>query len=129
MPGECLVRRVITDAQGNTTTILLHYRTVRDSCPPVRPLQPSDPADPDSPKVPGDPLVPTGPVATRPDGTQHVEVACDVTEAVTHGTMDTAGAEALFKRHFAATAVAGGDGVTPPGQSMKNSSGGGYLLH
>ena len=125
VPGECLVRRVITDAQGNTTTILLRYQTVRDSCPPVRPLQPSDPADPDSPKVPGDPLVPTGPVATRPDGTQHVEVACDVTEAVTHGTMDAAGAEALFKRHFAATDVDGGDGVTLTVQSMKNSSGGG----
>ena len=129
VPGECTVKRVIADAQGNTTTILLHYRTVRDSCPPVRPLQPSDPADPDSPKVPGDPLVPTGPVATRPDGTQHVEVACDVTEAVTHGTMDAAGAEALFKRHFAATDVDGGDGVTLTVQSMKNSSGGGYLLH
>ncbi len=128
VPGGCLIRRVITDAQGNTTTILLHYQTTRDNCPPVRPLQPSDPADSDSPQVPGDPLVPTGPVATRPDGTQHVEVACDVTEAVTHGTMDAAGAEALFKRHFATTDVDGGDGVTLTVQSMKNA-GGGYLLH
>ncbi len=128
VPGECTVKRVITDAQGNTTTILLRYRTVRDSCPPVRPLEPSDPADPDGPRVPGDPLAPTGSVTTNPDGTQHVEVACDVTEAVTHGTMDTAGAEALFKRHFAATDVDGGDGVTLTVQSMKNSSGG-YLLH
>ncbi|MEB1815084.1 hypothetical protein, partial [Adlercreutzia mucosicola] len=66
VPGECLVRRVITDAQGNTTTILLHYRTTRDSCPVVRPLEPADPADPSGPQVPGEPLEPTGPVAVRP---------------------------------------------------------------
>ena len=123
VPGECLIRRVITDAQGNTTTILLHYRTTRDSCPVVRPLEPADPADPSGPQVPGEPLEPTGPVAVRPDGTQSVEVACDVTEAVTHGTMDAAAAEALLRRHFALSDVDGGDGVTLTVQSMKNAAG------
>ena len=123
VPGECLIRRVITDAQGNTTTINLHYRTTRDSCPVVRPLEPADPADPGGPQVPGEPLEPTGPVAVRPDGTQSVEVACEVTEAVTHGTMGAAGAEALLRRHFALSDVDGGDSVTLTVQSMKNAAG------
>ncbi len=123
VPGECLIRRVITDAQGNTTTINLHYRTTRDSCPVVRPLEPADPADPGGPQVPGEPLEPTGPVTIRPDGTQSVEVACEVTEAVTHGTMGSAGAEALLRRHFALSDVDGGDGVTLTVQSMKNAAG------
>ena len=100
VPGECLIRRVITDAQGNTTTINLRYQTVRDNCPPVRPLQPSDPSDPDSPKVPGDPLSPSGPVKEDPDGTQHAEVDCEVTEATGPGTMDASGALALLERHY-----------------------------
>ncbi len=100
VPGECLIRRVITDAQGNTTTINLRYQTVRDNCPPVRPLQPSDPSDPDSPKVPGDPLSPSGPVTEDPDGTQHAEVDCEVTEATGPGTMDASGALALLERHY-----------------------------
>ncbi|MVX62014.1 hypothetical protein GKZ27_11235 [Enterorhabdus mucosicola] len=123
VPGECLIRRVITDSQGNTTTILLHYRTTRDSCPVVRPLEPADPADPGGPQAPGEPLEPTGPVAVRPNGTQSVEVACDVTEAVTHGTMGADGAEALLRRHFALSDVDGGDGVTLTVQSMKNAAG------
>ena len=122
-PGTCTVKRVITDSQGNTTTILLHYRTTRDSCPVISPWEPVDPSDPDGPQQPGDALEPTGPVSTRPDGTQSAEVSCEVTEAVTHGTMDASGAEALLRRHFALSDVDGGDGVTLTVQSMKNAAG------
>lgn len=122
-PGECLVRRVITDDQGNTTTINLHYRCVRDSCPPVSPLEPVDPDDPTGPKQPGDPLQPDGPVTTDPDGSQHVEVSADVTEAVTRGVMDALGAEDLLRRHFALADADGGTGVTLTMQSMENASG------
>ena len=107
VPGECLIRRVITDAQGNTTTINLHYQTTRDNCPPVRPLQPSDPSDPDSPKVPGDPLSPSGPVTTDPEGTQHVTVDCEASEAVRSGAMDRDGALALLQRHYDVAALDG----------------------
>ena len=106
-PGECLVRRVITDNQGNTTTINLHYRCVRDSCPVVRPWEPVDPTDPTGPKEPGEPLPPTGPVTTGPDGAQRVEVTAEVTEAVSRGAMDASGAEALLRRHFDLAAVDG----------------------
>ena len=122
-PSECLVRRVITDSQGNTTTINLHYRCVRDSCPPVSPLQPVDPDDPTGPKQPGDPLQPDGSVTTDPDGSQHVEVSADVTEAVTRGVMDASGAEDLLRRHFALADADGGTGVTLTVQSMENASG------
>ena len=122
-PGTCTVKRVITDAQGNTTTILLHYRTTRDSCPVISPWEPVDPSDPDGPQQPGDALEPTGPVSTRPDGTQSAEVSCEVTEAVSHGTMGADGAEALLRRHFALSDVDGGDGVTLTVQSMKNAAG------
>ena len=122
-PGECLVRRVITDSQGNTTTINLRYRCVRDSCPPVSPLQPKDPADPAGPKVPGDPLRPAGPVTTGPDGTQHVEVAADVTEAVARGVMGYDGAEALLRRHFALGTAGGGAAPSVAVQSMEDASG------
>ena len=122
-PGTCTVKRVITDSQGNTTTILLHYRTTRDSCPVISPWEPVDPSDPDGPQQPGDALEPTGPVSTRPDGTQSAEVSCEVTEAVTHGTMGADGAEALLRRHFALSDVDGGDGVTLTVQSMKNAAG------
>lgn len=122
-PGECLVRRVITDDQGNTTTINLHYRCVRDSCPPVSPLQPVDPDAPTGPKQPGDPLQPDGPVTTDPDGSQHVEVSADVTEAVTRGVMDASDAEDLLRRHFALADADGGTGVTLTVQSMENASG------
>ncbi|MEC4176212.1 hypothetical protein VIN30_07100, partial [Adlercreutzia sp. R7] len=91
--------------------------------PVIRPLQPKDPSDPSGPKEPGDPLAPTGGVATRPDGTQSVEVACEVTEAVSHGTMDGSGAEALLRRHFLPTDVDGGSGVTVTVQSMANAAG------
>ena len=121
-PGACLIRRVITDDQGNTTTINLHYKVVRDNCPVVRPLEPVNPDDPTGPTQPGDPLTPDGPVTTRPDGTQAAEVSCDVTEAVTHGTMGAAGADALLRRHFD-LAGAAGDGVTVTVQSMKNAAG------
>ncbi len=122
-PGTCTVKRVITDSQGNTTTILLHYRTTRDSCPVISPWEPVDPSDPDGPQQPGDALEPTGPVSTRPDGTQSAEVSCEVTEAVSHGTMGADGAEALLRRHFALSDVDGGDGVTLTVQSMKNAAG------
>ncbi|MEC4185068.1 hypothetical protein VJ918_09635, partial [Adlercreutzia sp. R21] len=72
---------------------------------------------------PGDPLEPTGSVTKNPDGTQSVEVACEVTEAVCHGTMDGSGAEALLRRHFLPTDVDGGSSVTVTVQSMKNAAG------
>lgn len=113
---------MITDSQGNTTTINLHYKVVRDNCPVVRPLEPVNPDEPTGPTQPGDPLTPDGPVTTRPDGTQTVEVSCDVTEAVTHGTMGAAGAEALLRRHFDLAGV-DGNGVTVTVQSMENAAG------
>lgn len=121
-PGECLIRHTATDAQGNTTTINVRYCFVRDSCPLVRPYEPVDPADPTGPQEPGDPLSPTGPVTANPDGTQSAEVSCEVTEAVMHGTMDAAGAEALLRRHFALESV-DGDAVTLAVQSMRNAAG------
>lgn len=121
-PGACLIRHVATDAQGNTTTINLTYQLTRDSCPPVRPIQPVDPTDPSGPTQPGDPLTPDGPVVTHPDGTQHTEVSCEVTEAVMRGTMDAADAEALLRRHFAVADVDGGDAAITV-QSMKNAAG------
>ncbi|WP_296008860.1 hypothetical protein [uncultured Adlercreutzia sp.] len=122
VPGECLIRHVATDAQGNTTTINLRYRFVRDNCPTVSPLEPVDPNDPTGPTQPGDPLTPTGPVVTDPDGSQSVEVACDVTEAVTRGTMDAAGAIDLLARHFA-LADADGNQPTVTVQSMRDAAG------
>ena len=122
VPGECTVKRVITDAQGNTTTILLHYSTIRDNCPVVRPLQPSDPADPDSPKVPGDPLSPSGPVTTDPDGTQHVTVDCEASEAVRSGAMDRDGALALLQRHYDVAALDGA-AATLTVRSMQDAAG------
>ena len=122
VPGECLVRRVVTDAQGNTTTINLHYRLTRDSCPPVAPLEPVDPSDPTGPTEPGEPITPDGPVTTDPDGTQHTEVSCEATEAVTRGTMGAAGAEALLLRHFAVADVDGG-AATVTVQSMADAAG------
>ena len=107
-PGECLVRRIVTDSQGNTTTINLTYRLTRDNCPSIRPLQPVDPDDPTGPAEPGDPLMPTSPVVTDPDGTQHTETSCEITEAVTHGTMGVDGAETLLRRHFDLSSVDGG---------------------
>ncbi|MEC4185453.1 hypothetical protein VJ918_11610, partial [Adlercreutzia sp. R21] len=99
------------------------YRLTRDSCPVIRPLEPKDPADPSGPKQPGEPIEPSGPVTEGPDGTQSVEVECEVTEAVCHGTMDGSGAEALLRRHFLPTDVDGGSGVTVTVQSMANASG------
>lgn len=121
-PGACLIRHVATDAQGNTTTINLTYQLTRDSCPPVRPIQPVDPTDPSGPTQPGEALTPDGPVITHPDGTQHTEVSCEITEAVTRGTMDAADAEALLRRHFAVADVDGGDAAITV-QSMKNAAG------
>lgn len=121
-PGTCLIRHVATDAQGNTTTINLTYQLTRDSCPPVRPLQPVDPTDPSGPTQPGEALTPDGPVVTHPDGTQHTEVSCEVTETVVRGTMDAAGAEALLRRHYAVADVDGGDAAITV-QSMKNAAG------
>lgn len=121
-PGTCLIRHVATDAQGNTTTINLTYQLTRDNCPPVRPIQPVDPTDPSGPTQPGEALTPDGPVVTHPDGTQHTEVSCEVTEAVTRGTMDAADAEALLRRHFAVADVDGGDAAITV-QSMKNAAG------
>lgn len=126
-PGECLLRRVVTDDQGNTTTINLHYRVVRDSCPTVSPWVPKDPDDPTGPKEPGDPIQPSSPVTTDPDGTQHTEVSADITEAVTRGVMDYAGAEELLRRHFALSSVDGGSGPTVTVQSISTSGGGGHL--
>lgn len=123
VPGECTVRRVVTDTQGNTTTILLHYRTMRDSCPVVRPLEPIDPDDPDGPTEAGDPLAPTDPVTTDADGAQHTAVACEVTEATGPGSLDAAGAAALLVRHFAVESAAGADAALTV-QSMKDAAGG-----
>lgn len=123
-PGECLLRRVVTDDQGNTTTINLHYRVVRDSCPTVSPWVPKDPDDPTGPKEPGDPIQPSSPVTTDPDGAQHTEVSADITEAVTRGVMDYAGAEELLRRHFALSSVDGGSGPTVTVQSISTSGGG-----
>ena len=123
-PGECLIRRTITDAEGNTTTILLHYRLTRDSCPVIRPLEPVDPDDPTGPTEPGEPLEPDGPVTRKPDGTQYVEVSCEATEAASRGTMDADGAADLLRRHFAFASADGSDGATLEVQSMENASGG-----
>ena len=123
VPGECLVRRVITDAQGNTTTILLHYSTIRDNCPVVRPIVPVDPNDPDGPKAPGDPLSPSGPVTTDPDGTQHATVDCEATEATGPGTVDQVSALALLHRHFDVATLADAR-VHLTVQSMKELAGG-----
>ena len=123
VPGGCLVRRVITDVQGNTTTINLHYQLTRDNCPPVRPLEPVDPADPSGPTQPGEPLTPDGPVTKHPDGTQHTEVTCEVTEAVSRGVMGADGAVALLKRHYAFASVNGG-AASATVQSMSRLGGG-----
>ncbi|WP_296011771.1 hypothetical protein [uncultured Adlercreutzia sp.] len=107
--GECLIRQVSTDAQGNTTTINLTYRLIKDNCPLVRPWEPADPDDPNGPKVPGEALEPDGPVTTDPDGTQHATLSCEATELVRKGTMGAAEAVDLLKRHFALTATDGAD--------------------
>lgn len=123
VPGECTVKRVITDAQGNTTTILLHYSTIRDNCPVVRPIVPVDPNDPDGPKAPDDPLSPSGPVTTDPDGTQHATVDCEATEATGPGTIDQVGALALLQRHFDVATLADARAHLTV-QSMKELAGG-----
>lgn len=120
--GECLIRRVATDAQGNTTTINLRYCFIRDKCPVVRPLKPTDPTDPEGPSTPGDPLAPDGPVTLAPDGTQRASVSCEATEAVTRGTMDDAGAIELLRRHFALQAADGTD-ATLEVRSIQNTAG------
>ncbi|MCR2036018.1 hypothetical protein NSA09_10930, partial [Adlercreutzia mucosicola] len=122
-PGTYLISCTRADADGNTATVNLTYEVFRDECPPIRPLEPIDPADPTGPQKPGEPIEPSGPVTEGADGTQSVEVDCSVTEAVTHGTMDAAGAEALLRRHFLPTDVDGGDKVTVTVQSMKNAAG------
>lgn len=122
-PGECLIRRVATDAQGNTTTINLRYCFIRDNCPVVRPLEPVDPNDPESPARPGEALTPDGPVTLAPDGTQRAEVSCEATEATSRGTMDADGALALLRRHFALEAADGGSASLEV-RSMESASGG-----
>ncbi|MEC4184889.1 hypothetical protein VJ918_08720 [Adlercreutzia sp. R21] len=122
-PGAYLISYMRADADGNTSTVNLTYEVFRDECPVIRPLEPTDPADPTGPKQPGEPIEPSGPVTEGPDGAQSVEVECEVTEAVCHGTMGAAGAEALLRRHFLPTDVDGGSGVTVTVQSMKNAAG------
>lgn len=107
--GECLIRQVSTDAQGNTTTVNLTYRLIKDNCPLVRPWEPADPDDPNGPKVPGEAIEPDGPVTTDPDGTQHATLSCEATELVRKGAMGAAEAVDLLKRHFALTATDGAD--------------------
>lgn len=119
-PGSCLVRRVVTDKQGNTTTVNLTYRLVKPAYPEVYPGGPgTDPDAPDgsgggnpggdseSPKPPVDPVEPP---TIGPDGTQHARVRLMVTEATVPAFMTSAGAQGLLLRHWSPQTV---DGATP----------------
>lgn len=95
--GSCVVRTVATDAQGNRTTVDLHYST-------------REPAYPDFIPDGGDPLVPKDTPWEDPDGTQHASMAYEVTEYTTPGMVGLGDASTILERHGMAVAK---DGSTP----------------
>ncbi len=125
--GSCLVRRVVTDAQGNTTTVNLTYRLVDPVFPQVfpggsgtdpegpdeptggNPGGPGAPTDPDDPAAP-EPVQPDGEPTVDPDGTQHARVSLEVTEGTSAGLLTEPGALALLTRHYT---PANADGTAP----------------
>lgn len=130
-PGSCLVRRVVTDKQGNTTTVNLTYRLVKPAYPdvypggpgtdpgdpdgtgggnPGGPGAPSNPGNPDDPNPPRTPITPDGTPTVDPDGTQHARVSMEVTEGTMAGIMGESAAKALLLRHYTPVCT---DGSTP----------------
>ncbi len=119
-PGSCLVKRVVTDKQGNTTTVNLTYQLVKPAYPEVYPGGPG--TDPDAPdgtgggnpggdsENPKPPVEPVGPPTISSDGTQHARVKLTVTEATVPAFMTAAGAQGLLLRHWSPQTV---DGATP----------------
>lgn len=119
-PGSCLVKRVVTDKQGNTTTVNLTYQLVKPAYPEVYPGGPG--TDPDAPDGTGGgnpggdsenpklPVEPVGPPTVSSDGTQHARVKLTVTEATVPAFMSAAGAQGLLLRHWSPQTV---DGATP----------------
>lgn len=108
VPGECLIRTVATDADGNTATANIHYRFVAPQIPTLTPQGPSDPDDPDSPKVPtGDPVKPPVPPTLGPDGTQSGELNVQVQERVREGSLPVVDAASVLTEHFALGSAAG----------------------
>lgn len=85
-PGSCVIRTVATDAQGNRTTVDLHYST-------------REPAYPDFVPDGGQPLVPLGTPEEGADGTQHASMAYEVTEYTTPGMVGLATAPSILDRH------------------------------
>lgn len=107
-PGECLIRTVATDADGNTATANIHYRFVAPQIPTLTPQGPKDPDDPDSPKVPtGDPAKPPVPPTLGPDGTQSGELNVQVQERVREGSLPVVDAASVLTEHFALGSAAG----------------------
>lgn len=112
-PGSCLVHRVVTDKQGNTTTVNLTYRLVKPAYPdvyPGGPGAPSNPGNPGDPTPPRTPVTPDGPPTVDPDGTQHARVSMEVTEGTMAGIMGEAAAKALLLHHYTPVCA---DGSTP----------------
>lgn len=99
--GECLIRRVITDAQGNTTTVLLTYRLSNPQASPsssvtVKP----DPDAPDGGSGGEGPLPPTKVVVDPDTGLTHSTVEDTATVSTSPEPMTPDAMAALMRQRY-----------------------------
>lgn len=91
-PGGVDIFYTLTDGDGNTTQIILHYRLVKARPPQV------DPADPDAP-LPGPEVEPIDP--DDPEGPVKAVYKDSLTELIREsGVMDKAAAQALMEERY-----------------------------
>ncbi|ERI99733.1 MULTISPECIES: hypothetical protein [Eubacteriales] len=91
-PGGVDIFYTLTDGDGNTTQIILHYRLVKARPPQV------DPADPDAP-LPGPEVDPIDP--DDPEGPVKAIYKDSLTELIREsGVMDKAAAQALMEERY-----------------------------